>query len=263
MTNLTPVPRVDKTGKTVVRHMNLGSKGSDMATVPKPVAAPRSRRERSIQTLIKRVTALVGKETSWGVIPVNVLTIKDWDERIEKLGDETIAGFHEILNSSNRKGIVEMLASALASYDDAGYIGNLMVATRYETDRSKDWASHESRALLRADRTYGGLDRYSELGFQSPRSVLDAAEPVKHQAMALLQTLAVADGLETISGSGVIMSMSTGDIHLVLPLAKLVIDRYEDVDRICEIMQDRQTVEADLIESILDTAAPSLSEGVL
>jgi hypothetical protein len=262
---MTPVTRTDKTGKTVIRHMNLAGKGSETKAIPKPVAAaPRSRRERSIQTLTKRIVALVGRETAWGVIPSNVLKVKDWTDRLEKLSDETVAGFHELLNSSNKKGVVELLASALASYDeDADQIGNFMVATKYETDRSRDWASHESRALLRADRAYGGLDHYSALGFESPRSVLDAPEPVKSQAMALLQTLSTADGVGSISGKGVVMNMTSGSTHLVLPLAKLVIDRYEDVDRICEIMRDRQTVEPDLIESILDTAAPALSEGIL
>ena len=267
MTNrLTAVKRMDKNGRMVTRHVRVERPNFSSDRLPPPSSAsPVQRRQKSLASILEYINTVTTDRWASQDMPDEVRGFgsNNWADRADALSDPVVSRLDYIFNSNDEEGMIELLMSALKNGDDNAAIDNLLTASSFDKERNAEWGSNDSRAYVHALSALYGLQCYESLGWTAPETISGAPEQDRKIAESLLNVMETAESLRQDIGSVAVYNLNAGGMKLPDGLAKLTIDNPDQGQRICDIMSDRLTADPQLIESILLSDAPAVSDGIL
>jgi hypothetical protein len=293
MSKLTPELRPDYTGKLVTRHVRIDDPADALKSFPSPIGTPslmESKDFMEVKTLLvdilnaylaKEVPASDNSDAS-GEDDGNYIDLDDedgyWNQNDE--GDKEDPGFTaseliapakigEALSKFPDRTISHMKAKMDADpYSDDYEIAVLHALTHQHEDDSQfmEYLTHlhsSARDLYPDADVFGdsGVNsytlirdymdnqrRFEHLGYELPENVFEATEKQKSVMEALhFMSVEYGDAWESESDG----------------LVKLVIDHADDVQRIFDVIEERDTKDADVIRRVLESKSPAISSGVL
>lgn len=190
-----------------------------------------------------------------------------------QLSDATLDAYRTTIRNRPSDGFADLLVGVMNEYEDdmtAAYIleiAKLNPGQDYSSPRADHYGKGD-RAYRTARAIFNGLQYYGEAGYTRPPTVLD------HTDVAMVQTLALARFTHRIreSNNGLGMdSFFPDDVshrsyvtHVdSMDLVKMVLANPDDVDRIAEVVLQRQSTDIVLIAEVLASPVPAFSDGVL
>jgi len=160
-------------------------------------------------------------------------------QQLSSYPDQLINGLHQALLHGD-----ELLTNELSLLISNGNHGSAAVHEhlKFRPHLSPDTDLSTVHSMIR------GLRRYTQL--PQMENYADAPADVQAQVIALLKVAEAVEASYVLNHNG-------------NNLVELIMIRPSEADRIARIILDRQTMDTALIASILDSAAPSLSNGII
>jgi hypothetical protein len=261
MSNLVPTPRVNKHGRTVIKHMRPEAATTSASAVPAPslsniTGAEHAEAIGKLQVAMKRAYSLGSYRHT------NITTLDDLWDRAESMSMELATAYAGYVDADPDNGIEDMLMSALNTESDeqsAGYI--LFIAQHADIfDKAWNFTRGATEGFVHADRMHRGLK-----SFNIPENILSAERWERARVAAAIKvTQAVFDtDSRGIINQGV-TSREGSKFYLSQPqLTVLAMERPDGADAICEIIRERKVINPETIEHLLATGIPALRDGAL
>ena len=278
MSHLTPVVRPDINGKMVTRHVRSSLPASSASAIPAVSSRQMIVGEGSTLKVAKGSRLLLAGLKSAipaGEIPFLHHQPKELAAKIRELPDEVLETVHEadtaISDPVDRRYLQSMVIKAVdcdaSSVDIESAVHYFMNSDRSVRENIDEYFEFGSSAngiatypignLISAVKAYD-LDGFSfdpelPIGKQDERTV--------EQCNALKQLHYAVEEAERWDEP--VPVFADDKTLIVAELAQMVVDRPETVDDIIDIIDERRTLDFDLIASILASDATALREGTL
>jgi hypothetical protein len=261
MSNLVPTPRVNKHGRTVIKHMRSEAATAPYSSAPAPSLPSITGTEHAeaignLQVAMKRAYALGSYRHT------NITTLNDLWDRAEFMSMELASAYAGYIDADPDNGIEDLLMSALNTECDeqsAGYI--LFIAQHVGIlDKSWNFERGANEGFIHAYRMHRGLK-----SFDIPENILSAAPGEQARVVAAFK---VTQAVFETDSRGIINqgvpSREGSKFYLSQPrLTTLAMERHDESDTICEIIRERKVIDPDTIEHLLATGIPALRDGAL
>jgi hypothetical protein len=279
MSNLTPVVRPDVNGKMVTRHV----RGTQAPTAVSALAIPRIQKQGLVAASGATIEAAKGRRALLGsvttAIPQSEVQFQrharsEIAELVRELPDSTVELFHAV-NAGIEDGMEKVflsrlviraldcgtdntdIESAIYYYGQSSSNQRDIIDEFFETG-AKKLAVYPIGNLICAAKSYSlegfSFDPELPLGKQDERTV--------QQCNALKKLHYVAEMAERWE-HGPQKLFADDETLLDTRLAQMVVDAPEIADEVTDIMYERETVDCELISSILGSHSSAIREGTL
>lgn len=259
MSHLKAEKRANKHGVVVTKHVRADSGSEDKG---KRIPAPAGKVKPPHAVAMTHLDDAMQRDTH-GIPGLRKSKIKP---ALKELSEATVNAFLETFKERPNEGFDEMLLGVLNMGMDDEMSTCLLEIAKLDPSPER-FAEYDRGYRFRevSHQVYRGLERYQSIGYYShPDDMLDSSDPnvLKTRGLARLTLSLFADP----GAFGITGTQSYGRTAMILDnpeLARLALDRPEDADRIAEIVLERQSTDAELIRSIMDSPTQSLRDGVL
>jgi hypothetical protein len=269
MSKLTPELRPDYTGKLVTRHVRIDDPADALKSFPSPIGTPSlmdSKDFMEVKTMLFDVLSgyLGGTDAD---------SDEDEDDREDpgfesgELLSPTKIG--EVLSKFPDRTISYMKAKMSADpYSDDYEIAVLHTLT-YQPDGDSQFMEYLTYLHSNARDLYPDADVFGDSGINSytlVRDYMDNQRRFEHLGHELPENVFEAtEQQKSVMEALHFMSVEYGDAWESESdgLVKVVIDHADDVQRIADVIEERDTKDADVIRRVLESNAPAISGGVL
>jgi hypothetical protein len=258
MTNLIPERRVNKNGIMTTKWVLPPSDGSAVNRgIPAPVGIPKNFKIYSpkygaevdvADTDFARAYegSLLRRSNLLGEIDPNVV------QTVEYMIQEADGQEYSSLVDSALRIAFNMVSSSMTRGDDDADFTAL-----------NNFAVFGGAVMQQGSRSYEVQSLVMGLGQGNRDFLLDATEDERENAVALVTAASrLKPDFVKIEGGGYYSDARTVSI-VSGELADFILSRPDDVERITQIVNDRDTDNLDVIRDVLDHSLPALSEGVL
>jgi hypothetical protein len=277
--NLMPTPIVDKNGVASIRHKRQETAGGSLsAALPVPSLQSASAAANPVRDrLLDSLSSVCDDPEFRDDFP-------DFDvlaERLERYPEATVKAFDELIVAKGSEGdhYERLLASCLQNDldgDTASYIGRIV--DMYEVQGEWSDAYSADYSYVDALRTYRGLQSVKdECGFsfsdnlydsERNREVFDALVTVSNgiHNEVISNDRITSDVIEWVSGKnagGIPVDYNQGWYLRSRYILSRVAEHPEDAQRILNLFYDRGEVSDGVLEQVLDSEAPAMSDGYL
>lgn len=276
MSNLIPEVRADRNGKLVTRHVKTDATASASSlSLPAPKVKKEPGKRQQINYIVEsvrsaydnhvdEVMSFYGEEESYddekdrisGLVP----RMDELDYALCKLPESTVKHLVQKIMNSGFESDFQMLLPEIVHEGRSASAVNLFA---YLHGRS-DVASYDDEMFAEEVSAYQllrtmveGLDGYKRLGYEPPSDVFDASDEDQSMVLALCQmrfAQPVDDEYDVMSLPD---SVKNDD------LVKLMLNNPDQSGRVVELMRERETDDADLIRSIIESESQAVSSGHL
>lgn len=279
MSNLTPVVRPDVNGRMVTRHV----RAAQAPVVASALAIPQVQKQGLIAASGATIEAAKGRRALLGSVTTAIPqretqfqqhTNSEIAELVRALPDSTVELFHAVnagIEDSMEKVFLSRLViraldcgtestdveSAIYYYGQSSSNQRDIIDEFFETG-AKKLAVYPIGNLICAAKSYSlegfSFDPELPLGKQDERTV--------QQCDALKKLHYVAEMAERWE-HGPKKLFAEDETLLDTRLAQMIVDAPEIADEVTDIMYERETVDCDLISSIIGSASSAVREGTL
>lgn len=290
MSKLTPELRPDYTGKLVTRHVRIDDPADALRSFPSPIGTPslmESKDLMEVKTLLVDIlSGYLGDDAPSsddgdvsGEDYGNHIDLDDEDEYWNK-DDREDPGFSaseliapakigEALSQFPDRTISYMKAKMDADQHSDDYEIAVLHALTYQPDGDSQFMEYLTHLHSSARDLYPDADVFGDSGVNSYTLVRDYMENQRrfeHLGHELPENIFEAtEKQKSVMEAIHFMSVEYGDAweSAGADLVKVVIDHSDDVQRIFDVIEERDTKDADVIRRVLESKSPSLSSGVL
>lgn len=299
MSNLVPVVRPDVNGKLVTRHVKVEASSADTSrSLPSPSVAS-TVPVISHETNVKIVWAAVDSALDTGAFEgTAVSSAEELRKALDTLDSGTIDAFRSAIDDESHVGFEDLLLSILHNKlhsESAGYL--LFIAQQHSHEGLDNYWEDDLEGTIEYDNAMLTLRGLHQFGLEArhpiPKNILNAEAHERNDVSALVRLIQQGhkydvDGIIKDWGadSFVIADVELGNFALEYPdeidnaikilnhnegldgmklrAAYALGEEYDTpVDRIVDIIRERQTADMETLRLVLDAEAQPLSNGTL
>jgi hypothetical protein len=183
-------------------------------------------------------------------------------ERLKGRSTHVLNAYWEVMETRECNGLEYFLLSALNDDQSDKTLGYLLLSVGKYVQVDSNWLGK-----------YGGTQGYKDIlnAYQGlleherflglPDDILTAGEETQEKYRALIH---VVEDLECLQDDRYAI-LRDGEPTRILDdgLIRLVAERWQDVDTVREVIEERQTADVRVIQAVLDAQAQAMREGVL
>lgn len=258
---LVAVVRPDRNGKLVTRHVLATDTGPDHGVRIPPVALAPVSEKLAVDHLEDEFRSMDDelKEDCPDEYDVDIEVLV---ERLKGRSTHVLNAYWEVMETRECNGLEYFLLSALNDDQSDKTLGYLLLSVGKYVQVDSNWlekfgGTQGYKSILC---TYQGLLEHEHL-LDLPDDILTASEEAKERFQGLMN---VVDDLECLQDDRYAI-LRDGKPTKILDsgLIRLVADRWQDVDAIRDVIEERRTGDAHVIQAVLDAQVQAMREGVL
>jgi hypothetical protein len=276
MSNLTPEVRADRNGKLVTRHVkadSLTSTASLALPAPKVKKEPGKRQRinyivgsvrSAYDNHVDEIMSFYGEEESYDDEKDRISALVPRTDKLDyalcKLPESTVEHIAQKIMNSGFESEFQMILPDIINEGRPASDIDLFTYLHGHSDVPScvDEMFVEEVSAYQLLRTMvDGLNSYKHLGYESPSNIFEASEEDQTMVLALCKmrfAQPVDDEYDV---------MSLPDSVKNSDLVKLMLNNPDKSDRILELMRERETDDAGLIGSIIESESQAVSSGHL
>jgi hypothetical protein len=258
---LVAVVRPDRNGKLVTRHVLAKNTGPDHGARIPPVALAPVREKLAVDHLEEEFRSMDDelKEDCPDEYDVDIEVLV---ERLRSRSTHVLNAYWKVMETRECNGLEYFLLSALNDDQSDKTLGYLLLSADKYVQIDSNWlekygGTQGYKDILHA---YQGLLEHDHL-LDLPDDILTAGEESQERYRALIH---VVEDLECLQDDRYAI-LRDGKPTKILDggLVRLVADRWQYVDAIRSVIEERETGDAHVIQAVLDAQVQALREGVL
>jgi hypothetical protein len=183
-------------------------------------------------------------------------------ERLGRCSPHVLSAYWEAIETRNCNGLEDFLFSALNDDQNDKSLGYLLLAVEKYVQIDGKWVEEfgGTQGYKEVLCSYQGLLEHEHL-LDLPDDILAASEESKERFRALMN---IVDDLECLEDDRYAIQRN-GEPTKILDdgLIRFVADRWQDVDAVRDVIEERKTGDALVIQAVLDAQVQAMREGVL
>lgn len=260
---LVPTQIVNKNGVLTTVHKKVDL-GSGVRAMQLPVPALKLKADPEARVRI--ANALSRADGRHNYAQYGVSNMESLEYRLDKYTPEVIAAYDKAITEHPGEGFEGLLVSALHKRVSPQKAGFLLFIAQHDDEQESDWDPDEqySYSYEHALEIYNGIKSLKgEFDFDTDDDVYGSDD--EHSVNVISALIAVTNKVHNADDGGIVY-VALPDYGYTLnndSLIQLIVRRPEDADRIAEIVIARKNPEAAVIEEVLDSEVPALSDGLI
>jgi hypothetical protein len=276
MSNLIPEVRADRNGKLVTRHVKADSSASASSlSLPAPKVKKEPGKRQRINYIVtsvrsaydnhvEEIMSFYGEEASYDDEKDRVSALVPRTDKLDyalcKLPASTVEHIAQKIMNSGFESEFQMILPDIVHEGRTASDVNLFTYLHGHSDVP----SYDDEVFVEEVSTYqllrtmvDGLNGYKHLGYEPPSNIFDASEDDQSMVLSLCKmrfAQPVDDEYDV---------MSLPDSVKNDALVKLMLNNPDKAERVVELMRERETDDAGLIGSIIESESQAVSNGHL